>query len=41
MQILNQKALDLSVSCFLESFVASRKETVTLLLTSVARIMKH
>ena len=29
------------VSCFLESFVASRKETVTLLLTSVARIMKH
>lgn len=26
---------------FLEPFVASRKETVTLLLTSVARIMKH
>lgn len=41
MQILNQKALDLSGVLFLESFVASRKETVTLLLTSVARIMKH
>ena len=40
MQILNQKALDLS-GVLLESFVASRKETVTLLLTSVARIMKH
>jgi len=26
---------------FLESFVTSRKETVTLLLTCIARIMRH
>lgn len=30
------------VRCFfLESFVTSRKETVTLLLTCIARIMRH